>query len=321
MSQIRISLGTMEFGRQTSQPKSHEFINKFLEYGHKELDTAIMYVNGQSEKIIGDIPVCKDPSKVHMATKANPNKGFTYDGVINQLNTSLQSLGMEKVDIFYLHWPDHKLPIEDSLRAVNQLYQEGKFNEFGLSNFKSWEVVNIYHICKANGWVLPTVYQGMYNAFTRQVEGELLPALRKFGLRFYAYNPLAGGLLTSRYQYEDAEEKKPHGRFFGVGGKWADSYRKRYWKKAYFDGLKMIQESLTKQYGEGSVSTTEAALRWMQHHSSLIADDGIIIGASKMEHLECNLKALKQGPLHEDIVEAFEEAWHGVQGDCPTYYR
>ena len=72
-------------------------------------------------------------------------------------------------------------------------FAEGKFKEFGLSNYASWEVADIYHICKRNGWVLPTVYQGMYNAITRMVEGELFPALRHFGLRFYAYNTVRNG--------------------------------------------------------------------------------------------------------------------------------
>lgn len=308
-------------GRRLSKQKSHDAINRFLELGHKEVDTAIMYVNGESEKIMGALPVCRDESKVLIATKANPNKGFKYENIINQLETSLSNLQIGKADIFYLHWPDHKLPLEDTLRAVNQLHQDGKFREFGLSNYKSWAVVDIYHICKSNGWVLPTVYQGMYNSFTRDVEGELFPALRKFGMRFYAYNPLAGGLLTGRYEYEDIEEKKPNGRFFGIGGKWAESYRNRFWKKSFFSGLDLVKDALKKQYGEGVVTPAEAALRWLKHHSGLIDDDGVIIGASKMEHLESNLGALEKGPLHEDVVEAYQQAWFGIKGDCPVYYR
>ena len=76
-------------------------------------------------------------------------------------------------------------------------FAEGKFKEFGLSNYASWEVADIYHICKRNGWVLPTVYQGMYNAITRMVEGELFPALRHFGLCFYAYNPVRNAAIRS----------------------------------------------------------------------------------------------------------------------------
>lgn len=312
-------------GTQLSKSMSHEFISKFLEHGHKEVDTAIMYVNGESEKIIGELPISRDSDKVSLATKANPLKGFKYDDVKNQLNASLKSLQVDSVDIFYLHWPDHKLPIEDTLKAVNDLYKEGKFKEFGLSNFKAWEVVNIYHICKANNWILPTVYQGMYNAFTRHVEGELFPALRKFGLRFYAYNPLAGGLLSGKYQYEDMEEKKPQGRFFGLGDNLTDAfalmYRERYWKKCYFDGIDKIKEQLDTNYGEGKVSMSEASLRWMKHHSALSPNDGIIIGGSKMEHLKSNLQSLEEGPLNQGIIEAFDAAWQDIQGDCPTYYR
>ena len=76
-------------------------------------------------------------------------------------------------------------------------FAEGKFKEFGLSNYASWEVADIYHICKRNGWVLSTVYQGMYNAITRMVEGELFPALRHFGLCFYAYNPVRNAAIRS----------------------------------------------------------------------------------------------------------------------------
>jgi len=75
--------------------------------------------------------------------------------------------------------------------TIHSLSPEGKFKELGLSNFAAWEVADVYHTCKRNGWVLPTLYQGMYNATTRMVESELFPALRYFGLRFYAYNPVS----------------------------------------------------------------------------------------------------------------------------------
>ncbi|XP_059232325.1 aflatoxin B1 aldehyde reductase member 2-like [Mustela nigripes] len=100
--------------------------------------------------------------------------------------------------------------------------QEGKFVELGLSNYASWEVAEIC-ICRNNGWILPTVYQGMYNITTRQVETELFLCLRHFGLRFYAYSPLAGGLLTGKY--EDKDGNQPVGRFFG--NNWAEIYRNR----------------------------------------------------------------------------------------------
>merc|ERR1711937_425413 len=120
-------------------------------------------------------------------------------------------MGVDKVSLFYLHGPDTKNSIEDTLGAIKSLHEEGRFDEFGLSNYCAWEVAHIWHLCDKMGMVKPTVYQGMYNAVTRDVERELLPVLRQFQIRFYAYNPLAGGVLTGRYRSADEEQKE--GRF------------------------------------------------------------------------------------------------------------
>ncbi|XP_026581220.1 aflatoxin B1 aldehyde reductase member 2-like [Pseudonaja textilis] len=167
-------------------------------------------------------------SKVKIATKANPWDGKTLkaQSVRSQLEESLQRLRLPSVDLFYLHAPDHETPVEETLRACNELHKEGKFKALGLSNYASWEVAEICTLCKAHQWLLPTVYQGMYNATTRQVEKELFPCLRHFGMSFYAYNPLAGGLLTGKYKYEDKDlSQPPTGRFFG--NDWARVYRDR----------------------------------------------------------------------------------------------
>uniref|UniRef100_A0A8B9EYE8 Aldo-keto reductase family 7 like (gene/pseudogene) n=1 Tax=Anser cygnoides TaxID=8845 RepID=A0A8B9EYE8_ANSCY len=131
---------------------------------------------------------------VEVATKANPWDGKTLkpESVRSQLDESLRRLKRTSVELFYLHAPDHGTPVEETLRACNELHKEGKFKELGLSNYAAWEVAEICTICKYNNWLMPTVYQGMYNATTRQVETELFPCLRHYGLRFYAYNPLAG---------------------------------------------------------------------------------------------------------------------------------
>jgi len=115
-----------------------------------------------------------------------------------QVRTSLRNLNMEKADLFYLHAPDHETPIDKTLDAVQKLQSEGLFEHWGLSNYAAWQVVDIYHKCKARGIDPPAVYQGMYNATTRDVEPELFQALRYCGMAFYAYNPLAGERLPYR---------------------------------------------------------------------------------------------------------------------------
>ncbi|XP_071059366.1 aflatoxin B1 aldehyde reductase member 2-like [Pseudochaenichthys georgianus] len=197
----------------------------------------------------------------------------------------------------------------------------GKFKEFGLSNYASWEVAEIASICRHNNWIVPTVYQGMYNATTRQVETELLPCLRYFGMRFYAYNPLAGGLLTGKYHYQDKEGSQPEGRFFG--NKWAAAYRDRYWKPSQFDAIKVVIEALETVYGSEKPTMTSAAMRWMYHHSQLKGDlgDGVIIGMSSMDQLQQNLAAAEEGPLDERVVNAFNDAWNLIAHECPNYFR
>uniref|UniRef100_A0A8B9HIT4 Aldo-keto reductase family 7 member A2 n=1 Tax=Astyanax mexicanus TaxID=7994 RepID=A0A8B9HIT4_ASTMX len=313
-------LGGNSFGGRADAELSGQMVQVFLKRGHQELDTAFMYSGGQSETVIGDMQL---PETVRISTKANPWDGKTLkpESVRSQLETSLKKLRTQSVHIFYLHAPDHQTPIQDTLQACNELHKEGKFKELGLSNYASWEVAEIYCICKHNNWVLPTVYQGMYNATTRQVETELLPCLRYFGIRFYAYNPLAGGLLTGKYHYEDKDGSQPAGRFFG--NNWAAAYRDRYWNESHFYAIDGVLKALQAAYGSQKPTLTSAAMRWMYHHSELKGDlgDGVIIGMSSMEQLQENLTAAEEGPLKQEVVDAFKNGWNLVAHECPSYFR
>ncbi|KAM4582432.1 aflatoxin B1 aldehyde reductase member 3 [Fundulus diaphanus] len=313
-------LGTMAFGGRADAEQSRGMVKAFLDRGHNLLDTAFMYVDGKSEAIIGDMDL---PKTVSIATKANPWDGKTLkpESVRSQLETSLQRLKTDCVDLFYLHAPDHQNPIQDTLRACNELHKEGKFKELGLSNYASWEVAEIACICRHNNWIFPTVYQGMYNATTRQVETELLPCLRYYRMRFYAYNPLAGGLLTGKYHYEDKDGSQPAGRFFG--NNWAAAYRDRYWKQSHFQAIDLVLKALETAYGSEKPTLTSAAMRWMYHHSQLKGDhgDGVIVGMSNMEQLQQNLAAAEEGPLDQGVVDAFKAAWDLVAHECPNYFR
>lgn len=313
-------LGTMPFGGRANAEQSLDMVKAFLDRGHKQVDTAFMYMDGKSETIIGGMNL---PKTVSIATKANPWDGKTLkpESVRSQLETSLQRLKTDCVDLFYLHAPDHQNPIVDTLRACNELHKEGKFKELGLSNYASWEVAEIASICRLNSWIVPTVYQGMYNATTRQVETELLPCLRYFGMKFYAYNPLAGGLLTGKYHYEDKDGSQPAGRFFG--NSWATAYRDRYWKESHFQAIDLVVKTLDAVYGSQKPTLTSAAVRWMYHHSKLQGEqgDGVIIGMSTMEQLQQNLAAAEEGPLDERVVAAFSDAWNLVAHECPNYFR
>jgi aflatoxin B1 aldehyde reductase len=137
-----------------------------------------------------------------MDTKLYPTKGANrYMGNVvshsaadcrKYLDIQLKALKTDSIDMWYLHAPDRSVPFEETLKAVDDLYKEGKFKRFGISNFMAWEVAHVVGLCEANGWIKPTAYQGIYNAIHRNVEPELFPCLRKFGLSFYEFNPLGG---------------------------------------------------------------------------------------------------------------------------------
>ena len=306
-------LGTMNFGRQLDEAVADRMLGMFLDRGYNEVDTAYSYANGEAEEILGRILTPERRGKVYLATKANPlgGGGLQPENIVMQVETSLRRLRADYVDLLYLHAPDRKTRIEVTLEACQNLYKQGKLRELGLSNYASWQVADIWHLCRQNGWINPSVYQGMYNAITRDVERELFPAIRNFGIRFYAYNPLAGGFLTGRYM--QFSEEPQQGRF-----KLQGQYMERYWKKSYFEALEIIRNA-SEQAG---LSMTQAALLWILHYSSLRGQyrDGVIIAASSLEQWETNLKSLS-GELPVEVAEAIGHAWEKARLDCPQYFK
>lgn len=225
------------------------------------------------------------------------------------------------MDIFYLHAADRSVPFDITLKAINDLHQHKKFVRFALSNYTAYEVAEIVILCTHNNWVRPTLYQGMYNAITRSVEAELFPALKRYGLNFYAYNPLAGGFLTNRYVDSHKDSKPEEGRFSDKSGAIGERYRERYFHQSIFQALKLVDEE-AKKHG---ITMVEVALRWMVHHSPLnIKDngpDGIIIGVSSQKQLEENLEALEQGPLPQELLPKLDEAWKIAKMETPNYWH
>ncbi len=312
MKAVKLVLGTMTFGESVFAPDVAQFVNTFLDADGEELDTAYVYNEGNCEKLLGEVlPGLKKPYKI--ATKVNPRISGKLDGVAayKQVNESLERMRLASADIVYLHFPDPATEVTSVLEAMADLHRQGKYRELGLSNFPGWMVADVCHICDRHGWVKPTVFEGIYNPLTRKAETELDACLNHFGLRFYAYNPMAGGLLTGRYgKFEDAPTD---GRFTH-----RPNYRGRYWKKSYFDAVELIKAAA----GKHGITSIEATYRWLAYHSMLKGErgDAIIIGASKLAHLQQNMDTLKAGPLPADVTDAFEQAWIMAKPDSPEYF-
>ena len=308
-----VALGTMTFGGQTSAKDAERMLGMFLDEGYSWVDTAYLYTDGRSERILGRLLKGRRRRKAFLATKAYPDKlgpgkprGLTRGSIRGQLETSLKRMKLDCVDLFYLHAPDNRTPLEVSLAACMEMRAEGKFLELGLSNYASWQVAEVVGLCLQNGWTPPIIYQGMYNGITRDIERECIVACRHFGLDFIAYNPLAGGLLTGKYA--TPERVPTSGRFAG------EFYRDRFWRKEYFEAVEMLAAALKRS----RVPIAEAAVRWALHNSMA---DGILLGASKVDHLEQNLAACRKKALSPAVCQAFDEAWEHVRPICQRYFR
>lgn len=311
---MNIILGTMTFGEQIFEKDSKILVHNFLEYGYDELDTAYVYNNGASEQLIGMILKELPRDKVKIASKVNPRITGHLDpeAVRMQLNESLARLNTDYLDLYYLHFPDKNSPIEPVLEEININYKHGKIREFGLSNFPVELVQRICELTMLNGWIQPTVYEGLYNPLSRKIEVGLMKCLLQYNIRLNCYNPLAGGLLTDKYM--NYQEAPVIGRFT-----YRPNYKDRYWLPSYFKAVTCIRNKC-EQYGVG---ITEAAFRWLANSSMLNAvnGDGIIVGVSKLHQLKDNIKYINSEKLPSEIIYEFDKAWEISKEDAPDYFR
>eukprot|EP00744_Colponema_vietnamica_P002346 GILI01003698.1.p1 GENE.GILI01003698.1~~GILI01003698.1.p1 ORF type:complete len:606 (+),score=161.45 GILI01003698.1:144-1961(+) len=327
-------LGSMTFGQQVTEEKAGEMLDLFMAKGRErgiqvpEIDTAFLYCEGVTEQILGNLLPKYDRSSYFLATKVHPWKvgsyvsgwdkyGLSKERIHAQFFESLDRLKLSYVDLLYLHAPSPCVPLEESVKAVGELIAQGKVKSWGMSNFPAWMVAQAHLIAAQNGMPGPTHYQGMYNAITRDIERELFPCLKSFGMHFRGYNPLAGGLLTGKYS--DKDHLPGDGRFHNNA-----TYQSRFWTEAHFAALKVIREACE----EFSLDMTSVALRWLVFHSPLVhvnrdssTTHGVILGASSIAHLESNLSAWATEPLPPPVLNALDRAWELARPSCEKYFR
>lgn len=320
-SKPRIILGLMGFAPEgTTGARLFEVddlikaLDTFKARGFTELDTAKAYGDGTQEGVTGQAGWCERGFAIGTKVMPLPPWGHKPEQITAAFEESLRHLGTDCIDIAYLHAPDRTVPFADTFAAMDALHRAGRFKRLGLSNFAAFEVAEVVTLCAERGWVRPTVYQGLYNCMQRSIEAELLPACRRYGLEFVAYSPIFGGLFSGQFSSKD--EVPAEGRF-------SDSFfggyiRKRYFRDALFEAVAEFRSAAEKE----GITMIEAALRWILHHSKIDArnGDGIIIGVSRLEHLDQNLDALEKGPLSADILYAMGGVWQKVKGDEPPYW-
>ncbi|KAL8678216.1 MAG: hypothetical protein Q9186_005399 [Xanthomendoza sp. 1 TL-2023] len=235
--------------------------------------------------------------------------GHTFDTLEEYHVTSLDT-AFVYVDLYYLHGPDVTTPIEETLSAIQELYAAGKFKRFGISNYLAPDVQKIHDIQTAMKSVLPTVYQGNYNAVARQNELDLIPLLRKLNMNFYAYSPIAGGFLAK--DTTQIKSNPSEGRF-SKNSRSGEMYQALYGKDLMYEALDDWND-IAKEAG---VSTSALAYRWITYHSALGSDDGTIIGARTPEQLRQTLEAIAAGPLDEAVADRASGIWDKVKSVAP----
>jgi aryl-alcohol dehydrogenase (NADP+) len=311
----RVCFGTMTFGSQVVEGDARRIVDFCLDQGVNFLDTANVYNQGESERILG-LCLKGRRDKVVLASKvfgsmtgATPDE--TYEGlsraaIFRAVDASLARLGTDYLDLYYLHRPDYTVPVEESLGALEDLVKAGKVRFPALSNYAAWQVTEAQWIAAERKYTPATVTQPLYNLLGRGLEQEYLPMCRRLDIFTCIYNPLAGGLLTGKQQ---VDRPLPGSRFDNN-----QMYLDRYWHPAFFEAVQELSRS-ARACGRSMVSV---ALNWLQHHTSI---DCMILGASRLDQLEQNLAVLQEGPLPDEVTTTCDRVWEKLRGVTPKYNR
>ncbi len=296
LSVSRLCLGTMTFGLQCDEAASVAILDRAAAGGITFLDTADVYplgggldTVGRTEEIIGRW-IEKRRHDFIIATKcfgvmgARPwDRGNSRKHVLDAIEGSLQRLRTDYVDLYQLHHPDPETPIDETLRALDDIVRAGKARYVGCSNFPAWQVARALGRSEALGVARFDSVQPRFNLLFRQIERELLPLCQAEGLGVIPYNPLAGGFLSGKHRREAGPTA---GTRFTLG-RAARRYQERYWHEREFATV----EALRPLAAEAGLSLTRLAMAWVLTHPAITAP---IVGASRPEQLDDVLPAVEK---------------------------
>jgi len=291
-SGLRVSplcLGTMTFGPGwgwgSDEGESVALLQHFLERGGNFIDTANAYTKGHAEKIIGDhvgrYPARRD--RVVIGTKfagnlysGDPNGGGSHrKALVAQCEQSLRRLQTDYIDLYWMHCWDETTPIDETLRALDDLVRAGKVRYIGLSDTPAWKCAQAQTIASFRGWAPVIALQLEYSLLERSVEGELLPMSRELGMGVIPWSPLKSGVLTGKYSRER------HGQHEPERGPWVTS-------ALHAETYDLIDE-LARLANALGASVARVALSWVIHRASVCST---LIGARTLTQLDDNLAAL-----------------------------
>ena len=301
-----LCLGTMTFGRESSEEVSHQMLDRFVETGGNFIDTANVYGRGVSEEIVGRWLKGKRRDDLIIATKVRwpmgegPNDvGLSRKHILAAVEASLRRLDTDYIDLYQVHGWDNAAPLEETLSTLDGLVKSGKVRYIGASNYSGWQLQKAIDLSRQMDWEPFVCLQPLYNLLDRSTEWELIPICQNEGLGMITWSPLRGGWLSGRYRrgmiaplegtrIKTAEEQ-------GWSEAWSIYNDERTWN--ILDELFAVAE-------EAGKTPAQVAIGWLLQRPGVTAP---IIGARTMKHLEDNLGAVDQ-PLSGEHMARLNEA-------------
>ena len=309
-----ICLGTMTFGRQCEEAQSFAIMDTAFENGVDFFDCADVYpagggveTAGRTEEIVGKWLKGRREDIV-LATKCwgamgdRPNdRGLSRKHIYAAVEASLRRLQTDYIDLYQVHAPDPKTPIEETLQALDDLVHQGKVRYLGCSNFQAWRLALALWQSDKLGLARFECVQPRYNMLFREIEHELFPLCREQDIGMIPYNPLAGGFLTGKHQAdaEPAAETR-----FALGGRAGEIYRQRYWQEAQFAAV----EHLKAFFAARNKPLAQVAIAWVLAQPEVTAP---IVGATSAEQLKQSLPAVDM-TLDEEETELCNDLWFSL---------
>jgi aryl-alcohol dehydrogenase (NADP+) len=315
LSVSRLCLGTMTFGLQCDEPTSVAILDRAAAGGITFLDTSDVYplgggldTVGRTEEILGrwlaprrhDFVVA---TKCFGAMSARPwDRGLSRKHILDAIEGSLRRLRTDYVDLYQLHHPDAETPMDETLRALDDVVRAGKARYVGCSNYFAYQVARALGRSEVLGVARFDSVQPRYNLLFRQTERELLPLCQEEGIGVIPYNPLAGGFLSGKHRREAGPTA---GTRFTLG-RAAARYQERYWREREFETV----EALRPLAAEAGMPLARLAVAWTLAHPAITAP---IIGASRPEQLDDILPATEKS-LDGDLKSRLDELTQEYRG-------
>lgn len=285
-----MALGTMTFGREATEADSHKMLDVYQDRGGNFLDSANVYSDGESERIVGNWLKSKDRDDLVVATKVRfsanlaPNRvGLSRKHIMSAVEQSLKNLRTDYIDLYQTHCWDEGTPLEESLSTLDLLVRQGKVRYLGASNISGWQLQRALDLADMRGWHKYVSLQPLYNLLDRELEWELVPLCRANGLGIIPWSPLRGGWLSGKFKRGMQAPAEGSRIEKAEAEGWSET-----WSAYNTEATWAVVDAVHEIAAETGASPAQVALSWVMNRPGVTAP---IVGARTLDQLKDNLGA------------------------------